>query len=98
MTNAERSFYNKDEMYKNNINSFKNIVDYCIKNRTKLIHISSTSVYGKNSKIVDENCEKKFLNPQSPYARIKLIEEDFLKKNSSRLKYNTFRFVIINNR
>jgi UDP-glucose 4-epimerase len=92
MTNAERSFYNKDEMYKNNINSFKNIVNYCIKNRTKLIHISSTSVYGKNSKIVDENCEKKFLNPQSPYARIKLIEEDFLKKNSSRLKYNTFRF------
>ena len=40
--------------------------------------------------LVDENCEKKFLKPQSPYAKIKLIEEDMLKKNK-KIKYNTFR-------
>ena len=49
-------------------------------------------MYGKQAEVVDENCEKKFLNPQSPYAKIKLIEENLLKKNSNNLKYNTFRF------
>ena len=33
------------------------------------------------AKIVDENCEKKYLKPQSPYAKIKLIEEKILKNN-----------------
>ena len=41
---------------------------------------------------MDEDCEKKYLKPQSPYADIKLIEERMLKKNSKHLKYNTFRF------
>ena len=40
----------------------------------KLIHISSTSIYGKSSGVVKENVEKKYLKPQSPYAEIKLIE------------------------
>ena len=77
-------------MFKNNLDCFNNVVDFCEKNKTKLVHISSTSVYGKQAKIVDENCEKKFLNPQSPYAQIKLIEENILKKRN--IKYNTFRF------
>ena len=92
MTNAESSFKKEKEMYKNNISIFKNILDYCKKNNAKLIHISSTSVYGKQSKIVDENCPEKYLKPQSPYAKIKLIEEKLLKKNNNYLKYNTFRF------
>ena len=54
--------------------------------------MSSTSVYGKQTDLVDENCEEKYLKPQSPYADIKLIEEKMLKKNSKNLKYNTFRF------
>lgn len=65
---------------------------YCINRNTKLIHLSSTSVYGKQTDLVDENCERRFLKPQSPYAKIKLIEEKSLKKNSNKLKYNTFRF------
>ena len=58
----------------------KNIINFCIKNKVKLIHISSTSVYGKQADIVDENCEKRYLKPQSPYADIKLLEEKMLKK------------------
>ena len=54
--------------------------------------MSSTSVYGKQAEIVDENCEKKYLKPQSPYAKIKLIEEKMLKKEGKHLKYVTFRF------
>ena len=92
MTNAEKSFGNKKEMYKNNLNCLKTIIRYCKKNKVKLIHLSSTSVYGKQAEIVDENCEKKYLKPQSPYAKIKLIEEKMLKKESKHLKYVTFRF------
>ena len=48
-------------------------------------------MYGKQAEIVDENCEKKYLKPQSPYAKIKLIEENMLKKSGKNLKYVTFR-------
>ncbi len=92
MTNAENSFSQKKEMYKNNIKCLENVIKFCIKNKSKLIHISSASVYGKQAKIVDENCEKKYLKAQSPYAQIKLIEENMLKKVSKKIKFNTYRF------
>ena len=41
----------KKEMYKNNLKCMKNVIDYCIKNKSKLIHISSTSVYGKQTNL-----------------------------------------------
>ena len=66
-------------MYRNNIFCMKNIINYCIRNKAKLIHISSTSVYGKQVKIVKED-DDKLLKPQSPYAEIKIIEEKLLKK------------------
>ena len=92
MTNAEKSFGKEKEMYRNNINCLRTVINYCKKNKVKLIHLSSTSVYGKQAEIVDETCEKKYLKPQSPYADIKLIEERMLKKESKNLKYVTFRF------
>ncbi len=92
MTNAASSFNRKKEMYKNNLNCMKNIINFCLRNKSKLIHISSTSVYGKQTNLVDETCEKKFLKPQSPYADIKLIEEKMLKRLNTKLKYVTFRF------
>jgi len=91
MTNAEKSFAKKKEMFTNNLNCFNTVIKYCEKNKTKLVHISSTSVYGKNSNFIDEKCEKKYLKPQSPYAKIKLIEEKILSKNKL-ITYNTFRF------
>ena len=91
MTNAEKSFGKEKEMYKNNINCLKTVIKFCKKNKVKLIHLSSTSVYGKQAALVDETCEKKYLKPQSPYAKIKLIEERMLKKEKN-LQYVTFRF------
>ena len=73
------------------MNSFKTVVDF-VKNQAKLIHVSTTSVYTKNVGLVDEKCEKKYLKPQSPYAKIKLLEEKILKNLGKKLKYNTFRF------
>ena len=91
MTNAEKSFGRENEMYKNNLNCLRTVISFCTSAKVKLIHISSTSVYGKQALVVDENCEKKYLKPQSPYAKIKLIEENLLKKQK-KLKYTTFRF------
>lgn len=92
MTNAEGSFEREKEMYKNNLGCMKTVIDFCKKRKSKLIHISSTSVYGKQARIVDENCEKKFLKPQSPYADIKLIEEKMLQHESGNIKFVTYRF------
>jgi len=92
LTNAAGSFNKKKEMYVNNINCMRNIINFCKIKKAKLIHISSTSVYGKQTSLVDETCEKRYLKPQSPYADIKLIEEEMLKKNTKNLKYVTFRF------
>ena len=92
MTNAAGSFSKKKEMYRNNLTCMKNIINFCIKKKAKLIHISSTSVYGKQTNLVDEACEKKYLKPQSPYADIKLMEEKMLKQAKDKLGYVTFRF------
>ena len=89
-TDAERSLKNKKEIYKNNLGIFKNIVKYCIKNKSKLIHISSTSVYGEQKGLVDEKCQN--LKPKSPYAEIKLEEEKILKKNNNKISFVTYRF------
>jgi len=78
ITNAEGSFKIKKFMYKNNFGIFKKICKFCEKKKSKLIHLSSTSIYGTQSKLVDEDC--KFLKPQSPYAEIKYLEEKYLKK------------------
>jgi len=92
MTNAEKSFGKEREMFSNNLNCLKTVIKFCEKTNAKLIHLSSTSVYGKQTDLVDETCEKKYLKPQSPYAKIKIMEENILKKNTKSIKYNTFRF------
>ena len=78
-------------MFRNNLDCMRNVINYCKKFNSKLIHISSTSVYGKQVKIVNEDNDY-FLKPQSPYAEIKLLEEKMLKKNNNKLKYMSFRF------
>ena len=89
ITNAEQSFKNRKLMIENNYSIFKNIVAFCIKKKSKLIHLSSTSVYGQSSTIVDENYGN--LEPRSPYAEEKLMEEKYLKKSKG-IKYITLRF------
>ena len=88
ITNAEQSFKNKKLIFKNNFGIFKKIVNFCIKNNAKLVHLSSTSVYGHSTKIVDENFKQ--LEPRSPYAEEKLMEENYLKK-LKKIKFITFR-------
>jgi nucleoside-diphosphate-sugar epimerase len=89
MTDAETSRQKKRIFFNNNLNCFKNIIKFSKKNNSKLIHISSTSVYGSQDSIVDESCKE--LNPQSPYACIKLLEEKIIKKLKKK-NYITLRF------
>jgi nucleoside-diphosphate-sugar epimerase len=79
-------------MRKNNITCLNTVIRFCIKTGAKLVHLSSTSVYGKQAAIVNEECEKKYLKPQSPYAKIKIEEEDILKRKSKLINYITLRF------
>ena len=90
LTDAESSLKIKNKVYKNNLGIFKNILTYCKKNSSKLIHISSTSVYGEQKGLVDENCKK--LRPKSPYAKVKVIEENILKKNKDKINFVSYRF------
>ena len=92
MTNAEKSFGKEKEMFSNNLNCLKTVIKFCEKTNARLVHLSSTSVYGKQAALVDETCEKKYLKPQSPYAKIKIMEENILKKKTKLIRYNTFRF------
>ena len=92
MTNAANSFGLEKEMFNNNLNCLNTVIKFCEKSKARLLHISTTSVYGKQTSLVDETCPKKYLKPQSPYAKIKIIEENILKKRSNKIRYNTFRF------
>ena len=92
ITNAAASFFIKKKLYENNLGCFNNIINFCIKSRAKLIHISSTSIYGKSKGIVHEDSGIKDINPQSPYAEVKFLEENILKKNSKKIKFTSFRF------
>ena len=89
ITNAQESVNIKDKLYQNNLGCFKNVLNFCIKHNTKLIHLSSTSVYGVSGNLVDE---KSKIKPQSPYAEVKLIEENLLKLNKKKLSYISLRF------
>ena len=90
LTDAESSLKIKNKIYRNNLGIFRNIIKYCKKNSSKLIHISSTSVYGEQKGLVDENCKK--LRPKSPYAEIKVKEENILKKNKDKINFVSYRF------
>lgn len=78
LTDASNSLKFKKEYLENNLSNTKRIVNFCQKNNKRFIFPSSTSVYGKSKDIVDESLDNDFLKPQSPYAEIKLLEEDFI--------------------
>lgn len=79
MTDASGSVNKKDELFKNNLGSTEVVINLCIAEAIKLVFPSSTSVYGSQLSLVDENSLD--LNPQSPYAECKLMEEALIRKS-----------------
>jgi len=93
ITDAAHSFHIREKVAQSNFSGTKIMARLCRKNNIPLIHISSTSVYGSQSSIMDENCSDHQLKPQSPYAETKLKEENLLSEyKKSGLQYTICRF------
>jgi len=77
----------------NNYKATDKVAAACMECGAPLIHLSSTSVYGTQNKVVNEECAPEELKPQSPYAETKLKEEDLVQVCANRgLKAIVCRF------
>jgi UDP-glucose 4-epimerase len=94
ITDAAGSFNRREEVEQVNYEGTKRVAEACIKTDTRLLFPSTTSVYGSQSKQVDETCPMEELQPQSPYAEYKLKSEQMLNEMSDKqgLKFVTCRF------
>lgn len=93
ITDAVASFANPVELEEVNYHGTLKVAEACMEAKCALIHMSSTSVYGTQAGIVDENCDETELQPQSPYAEVKLKEEAALAK----LGQESLRFITLRN-
>jgi UDP-glucose 4-epimerase len=80
ITDATASFERAAEVEENNYQATARVADACATTGTRLISLSSTSVYGTQNKIVSEDCSTEELQPQSPYAKTKLKEEELINR------------------
>ena len=94
ITDAAGSFEKANFVEQNNYVATQQVAKACLTVGAKMIHLSSTSVYGTQKSLVDEDCKEKDLNPQSPYASTKLKEERLVQQmvKMEGLKAVTFRF------
>lgn len=91
LTDAEGTFKTPRRVRKVNFKGLVRVADACLARGVKLLFPSTTSVYGSQDKVVDENCNE--LKPQSPYAREKLNAEEYLATLGKKgLKYVICRF------
>jgi len=82
------------EVFKNiNYELTRKIAEACANQQVPLIFPSSCSVYSPTQKYVDENSLGREVNAQSPYAKVKIDEENIIKKlaETNGLKYTIFR-------
>jgi len=93
ITNAAGSFEMRDKVEKENYLATERVAAACLKAGAALIGLSSTSVYGTQKEVVDEDCGLEDLKPQSPYAETKLREEALLERlGGEGLRFITCRF------
>lgn len=94
LTDAAASFDHPEAMEQVNFAATKHVAEMCVKVGVPLIHASSTSVYGTDKDMVDEECGAEDISPQSPYAESKRKEELLIDAMSrvGDLRSMTFRF------
>ena len=78
ITDAAGSFDKADLLEANNYQATVRVAEACAQTGTRLIALSSTSVYGTQNEVVAEDCTPEELKPQSPYAVTKLKEEQLI--------------------
>lgn len=94
ITDAAGTFDRAAELEANNFDATTQVAEACQNAGARLIHLSSTSVYGTQSDVVSEDCAAEELKPQSPYATTKLKEEELVQSlaKSRGLQAIVFRF------
>jgi UDP-glucose 4-epimerase len=90
MTDASSSIDKRRELFQNNLESTTNIARIARELQIPIIFPSSTSVYGSQESLVDE--ENSVLNPQSPYAECKIAEEQIFTESRQDCKFTVLRF------
>ncbi len=90
-TDAAGTAANPNLIFDNNLPATESLAQACVKHGVPLFFPSSTSVYGVQEGLVDEDCAD--LKPQSPYADCKIQEEKIIRKYGEQgLKYCLTRF------
>jgi nucleoside-diphosphate-sugar epimerase len=79
ITDAAGSFDKAELVEANNYQATSKVATACLETGARLIALSSTSVYGTQNEVVSENCSPEELQPQSPYAKTKLKEEQLVE-------------------
>ena len=94
ITNATGSFQNQEQVEQVNFVGTERVASASAITGAPLIFLSTTSVYGSQAAVVDEDCSNDELKPQSPYAASKLRAEQMLQAlgNSQGLHFITCRF------
>ena len=80
ITNAAGSFENQQEVEQVNFEGTRRVAQACVETGSRLVFLSTTSVYGTQEAEVDEFCGNDELKPQSPYAESKLKSEAMLAR------------------
>jgi len=80
IVDAAGSFERKAEVERVNLAATRRVAEAAAVTGAGMIFPSSTSVYGTQEGLVDEDCPENELRPQSPYAETKLREEDLLRE------------------
>lgn len=83
ITDAPASVGRGDEYRRVNLEATLRLAEACRKHGARLLFPSTTSVYGSQSALVDEDCPESDLKPQSPYASTKLDAERALTELSA---------------
>ena len=94
VTDAASSFDSSALVEKVNFAGAERVAQACAEAGTKLIFVSTTSVYGMQQTLVREDCPVEDLRPQSPYAESKLKAELMLQQlgATAGLRFVTLRF------
>ena len=94
ITDAEGSFSARDHVEGTNVEGTRRVAQTCVRYGCRMIFLSTTSVYGPQRGVVDEECSTEDLNPQSPYAESKLRAERMLQEMGLRdgLEFTICRF------
>ena len=94
ITNAAGSFEIQEEVERVNHVGTERVAEACLATKSRLVFLSTTSVYGTANDVVDEDCPETDLKPQSPYAASKLRAEKRLAEmaQASGLRFVACRF------